>query len=265
MRSRLLPILVISLAVTFLAPLLMDASADAQRRRRQRQQRPQPTEQTPPAEEAPAEGEDAEAEGAGDEGVDAADATEGEEPEAAPQDGQTAQDPQEQGYDAYAPIGPDLGPLREDYTSIMDELVNVRSRMAVLGRQLFQTKIRIVVQNRAGDGNTLSRLVVSVDGAPVHRGSGSDLGDDGKQVFEGFAAPGPHVLTLEAEQRQRADDDYRYTLRESFRFTVVRERLTEVTLVLDDDSDMGEDFEDDGEAEYEVTTRMRVATRELRD
>ena len=245
MRSRIVPILVASLLVVF----VLDAVADAQRRRRRRQQQQQQTtEQTQPAEETEAEG--------------AEEAAETETPPA------TTEEPPaegEEGYDAYAPIGPDLQPLREDYTAIMDELVNVRSRMAVLGRQLFQTKVQVVVQNRAGDDNTLSRLVVSLDGAPVHRGDGSDLGEDGKKVFEGFAAPGPHVLTIEAEQRQRADDNYRYTVRDSFRFTVVRERLTEVTIVLDDDSDMGEDFEDDGEAEYDINTRMRVATRELRD
>ena len=123
----------------------------------------------------------------------------------------------------------------------------------------------MLVQNRAGDDNTLARLVVGLDGAPVHRGDGSSLGEDAKQVFEGFAAPGPHVLTVEVEQRQRANDDYRYTVRDSFRIQVQRDRRTDVTIILDDDSDMGADFEDDGEAEYDVSTRVRVETRELGD
>ena len=40
-------------------------------------------------------------------------------------------------------------------------------------------------------------------------------------------------------------------------------KVTEITLVLDDDSDIAEDFEDDGEGEYDVSTRVRVATRDL--
>jgi len=161
-------------------------------------------------------------------------------------------------------VGPELGPLRTEFTSIMDELVQLRSTLAVLGRQLFRTKIRITIQNRAGDDNTLARIAVSLDGAPVFRDDGSGFnGEDGQRVFEGFAAPGPHVIELELEQRSRADDAYRYTMRDSYRLEAVRDQMTDVTIVLDDDSDIAEDFEDDGEGEYDVRTRVRVATRDL--
>ncbi len=270
---------IVGLLVLLLLTVMLVDSADAQRRRRRRRPAPQPTEQTePPApdagqEEPPANpysgGEGEEAAGGDAEAQPPAEApAEGDaEPAAetgpeAPAEG-AAEGEAEGGYDDYAPLGPDLGPLRSEFTSIMDELVQVRSRMAVIGRQLFHTKVQVRVHNRAGGDNTLSRLVVSLDGAPVHRGDGSDLGEDVQSIFEGFAAPGPHVLTLEVEQRQRADDDYRYTIRDSFRFVVEREKLTEITVVLDDDSDMGEDFEDDGEAEYDLSTRVRVATRDL--
>lgn len=266
------------IAVALIGVFLAEATADAQRRRRRRA--PQPTEQTQPAtEEAaadpdagsgeaasaqategegapPAQSPPADGRAAGETGEDATPATTGAPP---------AEAPEEEAPTDFAPLGPDLAPLRAEFTSIMDELVNVRSRMSVLGRQLFRTKVRVLVQNRAGDDNTLARLVVALDGAPVHRGDGSSLGEDAKQVFEGFAAPGPHVLTVEVEQRQRANDDYRYTVRDSFRIQVQRDRRTDVTIILDDDSDMGEDFEDDGEAEYDVSTRVRVETRELGD
>lgn len=159
---------------------------------------------------------------------------------------------------------PDLGPLRDELTSIMDELVQVRSRVAVLGRQLFRTKVRVVVQNRAGDETSLARVALELDGAPIFRSDAGGLdAEDGRQVFEGFAAPGPHVITIEAEQRQRADGDYRYTLRDAYRFEVLRDKLTEVTIILDDDSEIAEDFPDDEEGEYDVRTRVRVATRGL--
>ena len=265
------------IAVLLLATLGAD-SADAQRRRRRRPP-PPPTEQTPPA---PQEGADGGAIGDNPfgESAQAAPAPQGQPPGAAQAGEQGTTPPaaggegaaatperatEEGAIDEYGPIGPDLAPLRAEYTSIMDELVNVRSRMSVLGRQLFRTKVLVRVHNRAGDDNTLARLVISLDGAPVHRGDGSQLGEDARKVFEGFAAPGPHVLTVEVEQRQRANDDYRYTTRDAFRFQVQREQLTEIDVILDDDSDMGEDFEDDGEAEYDVNTRVRVATRELRD
>jgi hypothetical protein len=168
--------------------------------------------------------------------------------------------------DAFAESeGPDLGPIREEFTAIMDELVQVRSRVAVLGRQLFRTRMRVVVQNRAGDDQTLAKLVIKLDGAPIFQGEGGQVPEDGQQVFDGFAAPGPHVMTVEVEQRARADDEYRYELRDTYRFQVIRDRLIEVEIVLDDDSDIAEDFADDEEGEFDVRTRMRVATRALGD
>ena len=235
--------------------LLFAEAADAQRRRRRRP-RPQPTEepaeQTPPSEgegeateEAPAEGEDT--------------------PAAAPEE--TAEEapaaeapPPEPMADPTADL-PDLGPLRADFATLMDELVQARSRIAVLGNQLFRTKVRVLVENRADDA-VLASFALRLDGAPIFRADGP-IGEEGRQVFEGFAAPGPHELTIEAEQRARENDTYRYLQRGRYRFEVVQGKVTEITLVLDDDSDIAEDFEDDGEGEYDVSTRVRVATRDL--
>jgi hypothetical protein len=162
--------------------------------------------------------------------------------------------------------GPDLGPLQGEFTKLMDDLVQARSRVAMLGRQLFETKVRIRIDNEA-DGQSLQRVALRLDGAPVFRSDGAELSPDAdvQQVFEGFAAPGPHVVEVEVEQRARANDTYRYTLRDGFRFEVRRGKRTDILVVLEDDSEIAEDFPDDGEGSYEVHTEVRVATRELED
>jgi len=156
---------------------------------------------------------------------------------------------------------PDLSPLRSEFSALMDELVQARSRIAVLGQALFNTKLRVRVENDADD-QILSGLTIRLDGAPIFR-TDSDVGGEGRQVFDGFAAPGPHELTVEAEQRSRESEEYRYTQSNRYRFQVVSGKLIEVTITLDDDSDIAEDFEDDGEGEYDVRMRVRVATRDL--
>ena len=157
----------------------------------------------------------------------------------------------------------DLGPLRDEFTAVMDDLVRVRSRIAVLGRQLFQTKVRVRVQDRASDDQDLVSIALRLDGAPIFSGDPSSVNGDVRQIFEGFAAPGPHLLTVETEQRARANDDYRYTQSDTYRFQVVRGKATELTLTLDDSSNIADDFPDDGEGEYDIRMRLRVATREL--
>jgi hypothetical protein len=162
------------------------------------------------------------------------------------------------------PAPPDLAPLRQEYVAILDEMVQARSRVAILGQELFRTRLSVAVQDRTGDEATLSRFVLELDGTPIHESQGEiEGGPEGRALFEGALAPGPHVLTFELEQRAREDTEYRVTQRESFRFVVVRERQTEVTIVLEDDSDIARAFPSGGEGRFEIRTRVRVATRAL--
>jgi hypothetical protein len=130
--------------------------------------------------------------------------------------------------------------------------------VAILGKSLFKTRVRVKLDNRAAPDQQASRAQLWLDGAPIFSGDGAALRDPERTLWEGFAAPGAHVLTLYVEQRAQDDESYRYTLRESFRFVVVRERRTDLRLVLDDDSDMAEDFPDDREGAYEVQTRLEA-------
>ncbi|MEC7525344.1 MAG: hypothetical protein VYE22_36005 [Myxococcota bacterium] len=251
--------------LTLVAALLLVAlfaeEADAQRRRRRRRRQPPPQETTqveetePEQTEEPAEAEDAEA------------------PPATPVEGEEAEteppppvEPSEQPAEAFdpGPAPPDVSPIRADYVSLMDDLVQARMRVHALGAELFRTRITVDLQDRTGDNVTLSRLTVHLDGAPIFRSDGPlERGAQGQNLFAGALAPGPHVLTLELEQRSREDDAYRYEVRESYRFMVARERLSEVTLILEDGSDMARSFPSGGEGRYDVRTRMRVATRAL--
>lgn len=161
-----------------------------------------------------------------------------------------------------APAGPDLSPLREELQGILDDLVQARARAAAIGQALFRTRLRILVQRR-GDDVFLARLVVKLDNGVVFRSEPSFRGDEGVRVFEGFATPGPHQVEFEIEQRARGGETYRYIMRDSYRFEVLSDRITEITLVVDDDSEIAEDFPDDQSGEYDVRTRVRVDTFEL--
>ena len=71
------------------------------------------------------------------------------------------------------------------------------------------------------------------------------------------------MLTVAEEQRASSDSEYRYVDRDTYRFIVVRDRRTEITIILEDDSDIAQHFGNDGEGRYDVHTRVRVATRAL--
>ena len=71
------------------------------------------------------------------------------------------------------------------------------------------------------------------------------------------------MLTLEAEVAAREDDAFGYAVRESYRFVVARSRRSDVELILEDGSDMADDFPDDQEGEYEVRSSFSIEAREL--
>lgn len=158
---------------------------------------------------------------------------------------------------------PDSVALQLELAQLMDDLVQARERVAVIGKALFKTRVRVKLDNRALEEQLPGRVTLRLDGSPIFSADGTTLRDAERSLFDGFAAPGPHVLELELEQRARSDEAYRYTQRQSFRFEVVRERRTDLQLVLEDDSDIAEDFRDDREGEYDVRTRLQVSAQPL--
>jgi hypothetical protein len=159
-----------------------------------------------------------------------------------------------------------LAALRSDVTTLVDEMVQARSRAALLGKTLFKTQVRVRVQNLAAPDPVLVKIVLKLDGAPIFRSDGTSFhGEDPRQVFQGNIAPGAHVLSAELEQRSAGDAAYGYALHETYRFQALREKRSELTLIVDDDSDLASEFPDDAEGEYDVRVKLRVRTRALTD
>jgi hypothetical protein len=159
----------------------------------------------------------------------------------------------------------EVASLQQELAQVMDDLVQARARVALLGKSLFKTRVRVRLDNRAAETQTAVRVALFLDGAPIWSGDGAAVRDPEQNLFDGVAAPGPHVLGLEIEQRSRGDDAYRYTLRDNYHFNVLRERRTDLTLILDDDSDIAEDFKDDDEGEYDVHTKLEVRAAALNE
>jgi hypothetical protein len=159
----------------------------------------------------------------------------------------------------------EVASLQQELAQVMDDLVQARARVALLGKSLFKTRVRVQLDNRAAPDQIAARIALFLDGAPIWSGDGAAVRDEKQILFDGVAAPGPHVLGLEIEQRAREDDAYRYMLRDNYHFSVLRERRTDLKLVLDDDSDIAEDFKDDDEGRYDVRTKLEVRAAALNE
>lgn len=167
------------------------------------------------------------------------------------------------------PARPQLSPeklaaLRAESSQLIDEMAQARAKAALLGKTLFKTQVRLKLQNLAAPDPRLVKVVLKLDGSPVFVGDGEALhGDDARQIFEGFIAPGRHVLTAELKQQSREDATFGYNLHDTYHFKAQRDKLSELTLIVDDDSDMASDYPDDGDGEYDVRLKLRIRTKNI--
>jgi hypothetical protein len=145
---------------------------------------------------------------------------------------------------------------------VLDELIQARTRTAVLVKTLFRTPLEVWVVHRA-DEQRLARITLRLDGVPVHDSDGAALASGEAKLFSGFAAPGVHELSVEISEESRERSDYRYTRTERFRLEVSKETRTRIELVLRDDSDMAEELPEGDEGEYDVRTILRARAEKV--
>ncbi|MDB4990093.1 MAG: Outer rane autotransporter barrel [Myxococcaceae bacterium] len=158
----------------------------------------------------------------------------------------------------------ELAQIERELAVVMDELVAARVRAGVLARSLFHTELTVDVSRRAGD-QTMRRMVLRLDGVPVHDSDGSTLARSNTQLFTGYVTPGRHELAIELTEAGKDDATYGYTRSERYRIDVKKDRRTRVELVLKDDSDMAEEAAEGDEGEYQVETIVRVTSERAPD
>jgi len=161
------------------------------------------------------------------------------------------------------PTQPKLDALHQEFARLMSDMVALRSKVESVGRQLFKSKVRIKVVDEAQSTHRLRALALTLDGTPIYRVGTTGLGADSKTVFLGGIAPGPHEITLEYSEDAKQNSAYGYHASQGFRFHALKDKLTEVTFVIEDDSSIAKTFHDDREGEYDMRVRMRVAALDL--
>lgn len=165
-----------------------------------------------------------------------------------------------------APPGEDgaLRKIEEELARVMDELVSARARAAVLSQALFRTKLEVEVVRRADD-TQLARIVLKLDGTPIHDSDGSALARDRAELFEGYVAPGMHELTIELTEQARENSAFGYVRSERYRIDIKPKLRTKVELIVRDDSDMAEEASEGDDGSYDVHTELRVSRHKVSD
>jgi hypothetical protein len=122
---------------------------------------------------------------------------------AAPTAGSAAE-PAEPGMD-----DAEVDTLRQEYLKLRDELFESRARAATVASQLYSTKITLKLTYTTGRMYGVSRASIRLDGASVYDNTDGSIASDDGIRFEGYIAPGRHVLTFRVEAGGK--DDNRFT------------------------------------------------------
>lgn len=104
---------------------------------------------------------------------------------------------------------PDVDALRQEYLKLRDELYQSRARAAAVASALYSTKVTIKLAYTSGRFYTVSRATVRLDGASVYDDTEGAIAGDDAVRFEGWIAPGRHLVTIRVEAAGK--DDERFT------------------------------------------------------
>jgi hypothetical protein len=102
----------------------------------------------------------------------------------------------------------DVDALRQEYLSLRDELFKSRARANAVASQLYSTRVTIKFTWGSARHYGVSKASIRLDGATVYEdASGAIANDDGVR-FNGFVAPGRHLVTFHVEASGKDDDSF---------------------------------------------------------
>jgi len=103
---------------------------------------------------------------------------------------------------------PDVDALRQEYLTLRDELFKSRARANAVASQLYSTRVSIKMTWTSGRYYGVSKASVRLDGATVYEDASNAIaGDDGVR-FDGYVAPGKHLVTFHVEAAAKDDDAF---------------------------------------------------------
>ncbi len=152
-------------------------------------------------------------------------------------------------------MAPAPGP--EALDKLISDIATLRARVAALTTSLFSSKLKVYVHTD-GDDARVQTFVVTLDDGVVFKGDPGFVAEDEKVVYEHAVAPGSHVIGIEIERQDTRGAQFRTWQTNRFAIQVPERQVLEAIVVVEDDSDMADDFPDDQDGKYELGIRLRA-------
>ena len=118
--------------------------------------------------------------------------------------------------DAAADAAVDVDALRQEYLALRDQLFRSRARAAAVASSVYSSKLRILLDYGSSRFYTVTRATIRLDGASVYDDSQGAIANDRAPRWNGFVAPGRHVVTVRIEAAGKDDQRFTTALESSF-------------------------------------------------
>ena len=103
---------------------------------------------------------------------------------------------------------PDVDSLRQEYLALRDELYKSRARANAVASQLYSTRVSIKLTWTSGRYYGVSKSSIRLDGTTVFEDDKGAIGGDDGVRFDGYIAPGKHLVTFHIEAAGKDDDAF---------------------------------------------------------
>lgn len=148
-------------------------------------------------------------------------------------------------------------PPPPDYDKLLASIAALRSRIAAVTTTLYSSKLRVVF-SAEGEDAQIASLKVTLDGGVVFVAPDRFSAEEPRVVYEQAVAPGHHVIGVEIERHDTRGKQFRTFQSSKFTVVVPESKELEADVLLEDDSDMGEEFPDGEDGEYELGASLRA-------
>jgi hypothetical protein len=102
----------------------------------------------------------------------------------------------------------DVDTLRQEYLSLRDELFKSRARANAVASQLYSTRVQIKLTYTTARYYNPAKASIRLDGATVYENASGGIASDDGVRFDGYLAPGRHLITFRIEATGKDDDTF---------------------------------------------------------
>lgn len=155
----------------------------------------------------------------------------------------------------------DLESLNAEYNQLRDELFRSRAKAHLLGDALFKTKVVATFQYKAQRAWPLKKVTLKIDDQPVFSADAPSTTDPLK-LYDGFAAPGRHTLSVRVDCGAVGEDRVAYGAEGTFLVDVPENKQTNVAFVVDESGDGPKKLAEKHEGTFDVRVKADVETVE---